>query len=134
MTGVIAGNATGHIIMGPDNGEASWLKGFLQAYHHYLITQVTLEWKSAASSTAGGLMAYEWDTTSTTTGANTPVTNSFKLTQNGSKTVSGNIIATERQYESGTQNQFRIGYKGTGANTTAGYFRVVFTLKQNNPK
>jgi len=134
VTDPIAGNGAGYIVMGPDNTQAGWLKGFLQAYHHYIIKSVSLEWHSAASSTASGVMSYEWDTTCTTTGVNTPMTNSIKITNNGTRSASGKTIAVEPQYESGTQNQFRIGYKGTGATGTAGFFKVRFTLLQNNPK
>jgi hypothetical protein len=134
VTNAINGDSAGYITLGPDNSQAAWLRGFLQSYHHYLITNVTLHWMSAAASTAAGLMSYDWDTTAEATGQGVPVTRSFKLTQNGSASASGRTIATKPEYESGAENQLRIVYRGSGASSVAGYFRVEFTLQQNNPK
>ncbi|QJZ28420.1 hypothetical protein 3 [Kummerowia striatad enamovirus] len=133
VTEALKGNASGYIVIGPDNAQAGWIKGLLQAYHHYIVESLTLHWMSSAPMTAGGVMSYEIDTRCTGTGSNVPVTHSFKLTANGQVSFPRSVLAVHQQYES-DENQLRILYKGSGNTDTCGYFRVVFRLRQINPK
>ncbi|AMQ22791.1 putative coat protein P3 [Ixeridium yellow mottle virus 1] len=129
----IAGSASGSITFGPSLSESpAFSSGILRAYHEYKITMVKLEFISEASSTSSGSISYELDPHCKSSSLQSTV-NKFGITKNGAKTWTARLI-NGQEWHDATEDQFRILYKGNGASSVAGSFRITITCQLQNPK
>nr|ALR87186.1 coat protein [Phasey bean mild yellows virus]QTJ01863.1 coat protein [Phasey bean mild yellows virus]QTJ01869.1 coat protein [Phasey bean mild yellows virus]QTJ01881.1 coat protein [Phasey bean mild yellows virus]QTJ01887.1 coat protein [Phasey bean mild yellows virus] len=129
----LAGSSSGSITFGPSLSEKpEFSSGILKAYHEYKIIMVTLEFISEASATSSGSIAYELDPHCKYSSLQSSI-NKFGITKNGSRSWSSKFINGEEWHDA-SEDQFRILYKGNGASSIAGSFRITFKCQFQNPK
>lgn len=129
----LKGNSSGSITFGPSLTNCVALSGgILKAYHEYKITMVTLDYVSEASSTSAGSISYEIDAHCKLTELKSTL-NKFGITKNGKRNLPSKLINGLEWHET-SEDQFRILYKGNGATTVAGSFRITIRVATQNPK
>ncbi|QBR53292.1 coat protein [Siratro latent polerovirus] len=129
----LAGSSSGSITFGPSLAEKpEFSSGILKAYHEYKITMVKLEFISEASSTSSGSIAYELDPHCKYSTLQSPI-NKFGITKNGSRSWAARFI-NGVEWHDASEDQCRILYKGNGASSIAGSFRITFRCQFQNPK
>lgn len=129
----IAGNSKGSIVFGPSLSDCvAFSDGILKAYHEYKITMVRVQFQSEAASTASGSISYELDPHCKYSELKSTI-NKFGITKGGSVTFRAQKINGEKWIDT-AEDQFKLHYKGNGANTIAGSFRVTIMVQVQNPK
>nr|AHJ60017.1 coat protein [Suakwa aphid-borne yellows virus]AHJ60020.1 coat protein [Suakwa aphid-borne yellows virus]AHJ60023.1 coat protein [Suakwa aphid-borne yellows virus] len=129
----LSGSSSGSITFGPSLSESpAFSSGILKAYHEYKISMVKLEFISEASSTSSGSIAYELDPHCKLSSLQSTV-NKFGITKSGSRTWSAKFI-NGSEWHDAAEDQFRILYKGNGASSPAGSFRITIKCQVQNPK
>ncbi|DAZ87608.1 TPA_asm: P3 protein [Kalanchoe marnieriana polerovirus] len=129
----LTGSSSGNITFGPSLSDCpAFSNGILKAYHEYKISMVTLEFISEASSQSSGSIAYELDPHCKLTSLSSTI-NKFGITKPGRRTFTASFINGTEWHDT-SEDQFRILYKGNGATTVAGSFRITIRCQFHNPK
>lgn len=127
-------NDKGYLTFGPSGQTPSLGGGILKAFSEYKITQLRVQWKAQASSTAAGSMAIQIGLgTSLTALDNRAI--SFKLTSSGQRVFTARDLGGDgRMYNSSNEDQFRLAYQGNGDSTLGGDLLCFFRLETRLPK
>nr|ABP68693.1 coat protein [Cereal yellow dwarf virus RPV]ABP68801.1 coat protein [Cereal yellow dwarf virus RPV]QGT40970.1 coat protein [Cereal yellow dwarf virus RPV]QGT40971.1 coat protein [Cereal yellow dwarf virus RPV]QGT41051.1 coat protein [Cereal yellow dwarf virus RPV] len=129
----LAGNSSGSITFGPSLSEyPAFQNGVLKAYHEYKITNCVLQFVSEASSTAAGSISYELDPHCKASSLASTI-NKFTITKTGARSFPAKMI-NGLEWHPSDEDQFRILYKGNGASSVAGSFKITLRVQLQNPK
>jgi len=129
----IAGNSSGSITFGTSLSDYPAFKdGVLKAYHEYKITNCVLQFVTEASSTAAGSISYELDPHCKASSLTSTI-NKFSITKTNSRSFPAKMI-NGLEWHSSDEDQFRILYKGNGASSVAGSFKITMRVQLQNPK